>query len=93
MVRSADYLTPPAPPAYPPLARRLGIEGTVVVRALVEGPGQPAEVTLWRSSGESVLDRSALAAVRGWRFRPMTQGGATVAAWVEIPITFAIANT
>lgn len=93
VVRTADYLSPPSPPSYPPLARRLGIEGTVVVRALVDRPGQPAEVTVWRSSGESVLDRSALAAVRGWRFRPMTHGGAAIAAWVEIPITFSIANT
>ncbi|MCA1908495.1 MAG: TonB family protein [Magnetospirillum sp.] len=93
VVLNPDYLSPPVPPHYPPVARRLQIEGTVVVRALVERPGHPSEVTLWRSSGENLLDRSALEAVRGWRFRPMTQAGDTVAAWVEIPVTFSISNS
>lgn len=93
VMRSPDYLTPPEPPAYPPAARRLQIEGTVVVRALVERPGHPSQVTLWQSSGESLLDRSALEAVRFWRFRPMTHAGGTVAAWVEVPITFSMSNT
>ena len=88
-----DYLSPPTPPLYPAAARRLHIEGTVVVRALVERPGPPSEVTLWRSSGESLLDRSALDAVRGWRFRPMIRGGDSVAAWVEVPVTFSITNS
>ncbi|KAF0221997.1 MAG: TonB family, partial [Rhodospirillaceae bacterium] len=92
VVLRADFLTPPAPPAYPAAARRLGIEGTVIIRALVEHPGEPSQVTLWQSSGESLLDRSALEAVRRWRFRPMTQGGTTIAAWVEVPITFSITN-
>lgn len=92
VVLRADFLTPPAPPAYPAAARRLGIEGTVIIRALVEHPGEPSQVTLWQSSGESLLDRSALEAVRHWRFRPMTQGGATIAAWVEVPVTFSITN-
>lgn len=93
VIRDPDYLTPPVPPTYPPAARRLQIEGTVVVRALVERPGHPSQVTLWQSSGESLLDRSALEAVRGWRFRPMTHAGGTVAAWVEVPITFSMSNT
>lgn len=93
VVLNPDYLSPPAPPVYPSAARRLQIEGTVVVRALVERPGHPSEVTLWRSSGESLLDRSALEAVRFWRFRPMTHSGGTVAAWVEIPVTFSISNS
>lgn len=92
VVLRADFLTPPAPPAYPAAARRLGIEGTVIIRALVEHPGEPSQVTLWQSSGESLLDRSALEAVRRWRFRPMTQGGTTIAAWVEVPVTFSITN-
>ncbi len=93
VIMTPDYLTPPVPPIYPPAARRLQIEGTVVVRALVERPGHPSRVTLWQSSGESLLDRSALDAVRGWRFRPMTHAGGTVAAWVEVPITFSMTNT
>jgi len=93
VVRRADYLSPPTPPVYPAPARRLGIEGTVIIRALVERPGLASEVTVWRSSGESLLDRSALEAVRNWRFHPMTQGGAIIAAWVEVPITFSISNT
>ncbi|MBR9971473.1 energy transducer TonB [Magnetospirillum sulfuroxidans] len=93
IVHRADYLSPPTPPVYPAPARRLGIEGTVIIRALVERPGIASQVTVWRSSGESLLDRSALEAVRNWRFHPMTQGGVIIAAWVEVPITFSISNT
>ena len=93
VVRRADYLTPPSPPFYPPVARRLGLEGTAVVRARVEEPGIPAEVALWQSSGHDLLDRSALEAVRSWKFRPMRHNGTVTAAWVEIAVRFALTGS
>ena len=42
----------------------------MVIRVVVEPEGQVREATVYRSSGIEVLDRSALKAVRLWRFVP-----------------------
>jgi protein TonB len=86
---NADYLHNPAP-AYPPLARRLGEQGKVVLRVLVNSSGTPDRVELRTSSGSRLLDAAALEAVRHWRFVPARQGDQPVAAWVLIPITFTL---
>jgi protein TonB len=46
------------------------------------------QVALKKSSGYEALDRSALAAVKGWRFLPARKGEVTVPVWVIIPIKF-----
>ncbi len=76
------------PPDYPALARRRAWQGVVLVRALVRADGRVATVALAKSSGHGLLDRSALAAVRGWRFVPGTRGGRPVATEVVVPIHF-----
>jgi protein TonB len=83
----ADYLQNPAP-VYPPLSRRMGEEGKVILRAYVLPSGRPESVELRQSSGSARLDEAALAAVRKWRFVPARRGSEAVAAWVLIPITF-----
>lgn len=80
------------PPAYPRRARRLGWEGRVVLRVRVDARGRVKTVNLGRSSGYDILDRAALAAVRGWRFSPATRGATPVAAWVEVPIRFRLTD-
>lgn len=87
----ADYLNNP-PPAYPPLARRLRLEGRVVLRVHVGRQGEPLEVSLDTSSGYDILDRAALDAVRRWRFVPAREGSEAVAAWVRVPLAFRIAG-
>ncbi len=86
---NADYLNNP-PPVYPTLARRLGEQGRVMLRVLVRPDGTPAEVEIYRSSGFSRLDRTALDAVRKWRFIPAQQGDAPVAASVLVPVSFTL---
>lgn len=80
-------LNNPKPP-YPLAARRQGAEGRVVLRALVLEDGRCAEVRIVRSSGYALLDESALATVRRWRFLPATRAGTPVAASVDVPISF-----
>ena len=80
-------LNNPKPP-YPLAARRLGIEGRVVLRVHVLADGRCADVQLVRSSGSAVLDDSALTTVRRWRFLPATRAGTPVAASVDVPISF-----
>lgn len=83
----AAYLDNP-PPAYPPLSRRLGEQGRVLVRVFVEPDGAPAQVELRSSSGHRRLDAAAVAAVRRWRFVPAWRGDEPVGAWVLVPIAF-----
>jgi len=83
----AAYLSNP-PPLYPPLAKRLNIEGRSIVRVLVNPSGKPEQIELVQSSGSTLLDRAALNAVRRWTFIPARQGTEAVPAWVEVPIRF-----
>lgn len=82
------YRVPPTPAVYPPRAIELGQQGEVLVRVRLHPDGAAAEIVLWRSSNFPLLDRSALAAVRGWQFLPAMRDGRPVAAWVEIPVRF-----
>ena len=82
------YRVPPKPAVYPARAIELGQQGEVLIRVRLDLDGSAAEIKLWRSSGFDILDRSALAAVRGWHFHPAMRGGHPVAAWVEIPVRF-----
>jgi protein TonB len=85
--RKAAYLHSP-PPAYPVRARRNGEEGTVTLRVLVARDGAPASVVVERSSGHARLDRSALEAVRAWRFVPAHEHGEAVETWMLVPVAF-----
>lgn len=88
-VFSADYLNNPAP-AYPPLARRQGQQGKVMLRVYVSAGGLAEQVEIRASSGHTALDQAARAAVLRWRFVPARQGNQPVAAWVLVPITFTL---
>jgi periplasmic protein TonB len=83
----AAYLNNP-PPAYPPLSRRLGEEGRVMLRVFVDPTGAPVQVELRASSGHRRLDAAAEAAVRRWRFVPARRGEQPVGGWVLVPIAF-----
>jgi protein TonB len=85
----ADYLDNPKPP-YPPLSRRMGEQGRVVLRVHVTPGGAAGEVLLATSSGSPRLDESALQTVRRWKFVPARRGTEPVAAWVLVPIAFTL---
>lgn len=85
----ADYLHNPKP-AYPPLARRMGEQGRVLLRVYVRADGSPGQVDIRESSGFERLDRAARDTVARWRFLPARQGERAVAAWVLVPISFSL---
>ena len=87
----ADYLSNPAP-TYPPLSRRMGEEGKVVLRVHVEPTGRPSQVEVRTSSNSPRLDQAALDAVWRWKFVPAKRGDEPIAAWVLVPITFNLKN-
>jgi len=86
----ASYRLNPEPP-YPKAAERKGLEGVVILRVHIGTDGNPVAVNLVRSSGYSILDKSAIDAVRNtWHFNPATRNGQPVEAWVEVPIIFTL---
>jgi protein TonB len=86
-VFNAAYLQNPAP-AYPPAARKKGAEGKVLLEVAVTTAGKANSVSVSQSSGSSLLDEAALAAVRNWKFIPAKQGGEIVEAKVIVPVEF-----
>ena len=85
------YLNNPRP-AYPPIARKLGLEGLVVLRVQVSVNGAPEQVAVAQTSGASLLDDAALRAVQGWTFVPARRGDTPVAHVVDVPIRFQLKN-
>lgn len=83
----ADYLKNPAPP-YPPLSRRMGEEGKVLLRVSVTAQGTADNVEIKTSSGSQRLDESAQKTVRNWKFIPAKRGETAVQSWVLVPIIF-----
>ena len=81
------YLRNPAP-NYPLDSRRRGEEGLVLLSADVDASGRASQVGIKKSSGYSLLDASALDAVRRWKFEPAKIGSLRVASQVEIPVRF-----
>ncbi|RKT59265.1 outer membrane transport energization protein TonB [Azonexus fungiphilus] len=83
----ADYLRNPPPP-YPPLSRRMGEEGKVILRVSVNPQGTADSVEVRTTSGSSRLDESALKTVRNWKFIPAKRGDTAIQSWVLVPIIF-----
>ena len=78
------------PPAYPPMSRRLGEQGTVVVRVFVDLEGRATQALVARSSGHARLDSAALETTQRWRYRPGRRQGLAEAMWVNVPIRFVL---
>ena len=74
------------PPKYPEAARDRGIQGTVVVNALIGKSGRVVKARVARGIPE--LDEAALEAVRQFRFKPAVANGRKVRVWVAIPVAF-----
>jgi protein TonB len=86
------YGTNPRPP-YPLAARRLGLEGRVLLDVVVAPDGHAASVSVRESSGHRMLDDSAADTVRTrWRFIPARRGGVPVESSVTVPIRFRISE-
>jgi TonB family protein len=75
---------------YPEAARRAGVNGTVMVQALVGKNGLVKETRVIRSI--PLLDSAAVAAVRAWKFKPALSNHQPVSVWVAVPMRFDIAG-
>jgi TonB family protein len=72
----------------PAAARAQGVEGTVLVRALIDTTGTVAETIVVRSVPP--LDAVAIACARQLHFKPTLMNNVPVARWVAIPVKFSL---
>ena len=75
-------------PVYPDIAREAGVDGTVMVQALVGKDGRVKEARVMKSI--PMLDAAALAAVKQWVFKPALSNNKPVAVWVGCPVKFSL---
>lgn len=75
-------------PGYPASARRLGIQGTTMLRVHILVDGRVGDVLVQETAGHPDLDQAAAEAVRRWRFDPARRGNDPVAMWVLLPVEF-----
>lgn len=87
----AAYLNNPAP-TYPPVSRRSGEQGRVLLRVLVSESGLAESVQLDSSSGYEKLDRAAIEAVKKWSFVPAKRSNQPVSAYVLVPVKFSLSS-
>lgn len=79
-------------PTYPPLAAKAGIEGKTVVKMLVDTDGSVIAVEVIKSSGNQMLDESAITAAKQSKFTPAKQRDKFVRVWVVRQIEFKLKN-
>ena len=75
-------------PIYPPEARSARLQGTVVLQVVIDEVGEvqnPKTV-----SGDTVLARAAIDAVRQWRYQPYLLNGQPVKVPLEITVKFTL---
>jgi protein TonB len=75
-------------PAYPETARQEGVEGTVVLAALVCEHGKVVATRVIDSV--PLLDEAATNCVRQWDWSPANLHNLKVAAWTIVPIKFSL---
>jgi TonB family protein len=79
-------------PEYPDEARVAGLEGTVVVQAVIGEDGVPRDIRVAKSLGLG-LDEKAVEAVSTWRFKPGMKDGVPVTDPMTIEVAFSAGLT
>ena len=79
-------------PAYPEVAHKAGIEGQATVEVFVDTNGTVIDARARNSSGNSLLDASAIDAARRAKYTPGMSRGQAVRVWTNIPFEFQVAR-
>ncbi len=76
-------------PVYPPMAKRAGVEGTVLVKALIDSEGRVRDVIIYKESGANAgFEEAATQAARKTVWKPAIANGQPVAVWVTYAVKF-----
>jgi len=75
---------------YPPIAVQNHIQGVVIIDATIGTDGKVKETKVIRAPALQDLTDAAVAAVRGWEFKPTVIDGHPVQVIMTIPINFVL---
>lgn len=76
---------------YPEMARRAGVEGSVVVKVLIGKDGRPKPgKTIIEETASELLNPAAIKAIMSEVFPVATENGEPVETWLKIPVKFKI---
>ncbi len=76
-------------PGYTEVARRAGIEGYVLIQAVVDKHGDVVDAKILKGLPLG-LDQEALRAVRTWKFEPATLNGKPVDVYFSLNVSFTL---
>jgi protein TonB len=77
-------------PSYPPIARLARVQGTVELQAIISKTGTIENLTVL--SGQPMLVKSAIEAVRQWRYRPYLLNNEPIEVETEITVNFVLSG-
>ena len=75
-------------PIYPPSARSEGVEGTVLLEAVIDKEGRPSGLKAVNSMVDPRLIEAAMEAVKQWRYNPVLLNGRPVEIVTTISVAF-----
>lgn len=84
----APRRTREVPPRYPPDAESAGVQGEVMVEAVIDATGRVGQATVVRSI--PLLDEAALEAVRQWEYEPAIVNGVPVPVVMTVTVRFTL---
>ena len=87
IVKAPQLLTK-VQPLYPPAAKAAGIEGRVILHAIIGIDGRPLSIVVRNSQIDPELARAAVEAVSQWRYRPTLLNGEPVEVDTTITVNF-----
>jgi len=80
-------------PPYPPVARRLGVEGKVTLRLTVSAEGRVTAADVVTSSGRDDMDQAAQQWIKAhWTYRPALTNGVPMTGQTLATIVFSLVN-
>ena len=79
-------------PVYPRTSLRRKEQGKVILEVLIQVDGSVGEIRIKQSSGFKRLDKSAMKAVKRWRYIAAQQAGQAIEYWYQQPIVFSLRN-
>jgi protein TonB len=75
---------------YPEIARKAGIEGTVILHLQIDEKGEIRNIKVMKALDLDVLTEAAIAAVKKVRWKPARQRDEPITVWVSVPINFSL---
>jgi TonB family protein len=78
-------------PVYPPLARQARIQGSVILKVVINKSGDVESTQLF--SGHPMLAPAAIEAVKQWEYKPYLLNGEPVEVETRVTVNFTLADT